>query len=154
VHKFLSFMGFLWDGEVGWGRPTAAILSLSFMVLQPSPHWAMWSDGTLSIAPRRRYNQQHLQTPGNRMNIMSTMIKYLPKTRLNLHLTAFELIHASTAETYKFFACSNARYQLNATDYGYRYIVLLHHYIASQYKILMRKTNSWHIYKCVFVQIK
>jgi hypothetical protein len=37
-HRFLSFMGFLWDGDAGWDRPRGAILSLSFMMLQPSPH--------------------------------------------------------------------------------------------------------------------
>jgi len=63
-------------------------------------------------------------------------------------------MHTSTAETYKSVECSNACYQLNATYDGHWSIVLLHHYIASQYKIIMRKTNSWHICEYVFVQIK
>jgi hypothetical protein len=82
-------MGFLWDGEAGWDRPRGAILSLSFMMLQPSPHWAMWSDATSSLAPRRRYCQQRpLQIPGNRVKITALMKTQLPQTCLTLNSTS------------------------------------------------------------------
>jgi hypothetical protein len=61
---------------------------LSFMMLQPSPHWAMWSDATSSLAPRRRYCQQRLlQNPGNRVNITALMTTQLPQACLKLRLT-------------------------------------------------------------------